>query len=1211
MKTTYLKGKAGLFFTALSLCLCSTAVFAKAGRPSGPNHDLTQEIEFERLSTYPLGPTGAHGWMYVAKQMTIDARQILITEVEPGSPADGILQVGDVILGINGKRFASDARRAFGWAIVEAEKPEKKGRLQLTRWRPIADAATRRGTETEITIQLKTHEPFADTAPYDCPRSAQLMETALARIVELSANKKFGRLDESLLALMAVGRPEHMKIVRDFLHGASWARPDYRISIESGGKITWFAGMHGLILAEYYLATGDAYVLPALRETAIKIAMGQSSGGLWGHGFAWTKNNNGQLHGSLHGYGALNIAGLPCLLTLVLAGKCDIQHPEIDAAIGRAIPFFASFVGHGSIGYGYHRPGLDHYNNGHNAFSSNGKNAIAGLCMTLAGNRVASKYFSMLVTSSYDEREYGHGGNSFHRLWGMMGVSCGGPGAVAAFNRKLHWYNALCRGWDGRMLYQKLGGYYGGATMSLEAAQVLANALPLRKLYITGKDPDKSLWLSDAEVDEAIAAGRWHWADYSRINTEKLIEELDCWSPGAREWIAEELGRRDGRVVPLLLNALSSKSADRRAGACAALGYQGERAASALPALVKALSDRESPVRVAASYAIMRIGKPGREAIPDMLKAVVNLPKEGPLQPTLQALSYSLGAPPVNTAPLYFVGMLPQTPEGENPLDGIDRDVLYPAFARLASDDSARVRDCGVYMLHYFSRDDVKAMAQEIYDLVRELAPNFGMFARRARGHGLDVLARHQIADGVAWTVDAITWQGWGWKMISPHHWQVLQAYGNTARNQLPWLKQSRVKWRSGTDREAIEAAIAAIESDRQKHQTITLVELVGERVDDQLKTASSEAARIRLCRELIKTKPKDYLQHAAALRRLVAMQKTDAVKDLLAALDSSNELLRREAVKIGIDVTGPHWREALTTAKSHRQAAGILTILAGTGNRETLPDIKRELKSEDKARRIAAIHAVGVLGAAADAADLIARLRETTDRDEQAAFEQAIATLVKDPQKILAVLPDAVPDAQPSFVRVLASMDNDAAMDALLGLMTHKNGQVCKAAHEALTRIPDAGLTKRLLKMGATAGNGRTKESIAGLCLNRVIVGHVSPAERWPTLLAILELSNNSPTTAQSVLAELRWVPSLEALRLAREWMGRQTPVDAKGAKKASATKAKEAAARAAVDVAAALDVGDATTRAVAVAAVKQALEVSEDPLTIEAANTWLAKWK
>ncbi len=77
-----------------------------------------------------LGPTGARGWMWGMSLRSDFARQILITKVAPGSPADGVLRVDDVILGINDKKFQSDARIAFGKAITEAEKKRKPRRTQ-------------------------------------------------------------------------------------------------------------------------------------------------------------------------------------------------------------------------------------------------------------------------------------------------------------------------------------------------------------------------------------------------------------------------------------------------------------------------------------------------------------------------------------------------------------------------------------------------------------------------------------------------------------------------------------------------------------------------------------------------------------------------------------------------------------------------------------------------------------------------------------------------------------------------------------------------------------------------------------------------------------------------------------------------------------------------------------------------------------------------
>ncbi len=59
------------------------------------------------------------------------ARQIMVTFIEKGSPAEGKVKLKDVIIGVDGEKFTSDARRVLGKAIVEAEKNENKGKLNL------------------------------------------------------------------------------------------------------------------------------------------------------------------------------------------------------------------------------------------------------------------------------------------------------------------------------------------------------------------------------------------------------------------------------------------------------------------------------------------------------------------------------------------------------------------------------------------------------------------------------------------------------------------------------------------------------------------------------------------------------------------------------------------------------------------------------------------------------------------------------------------------------------------------------------------------------------------------------------------------------------------------------------------------------------------------------------------------------------------------
>ncbi len=512
------------------------AVLVSAREQTTPDSppDLTKTIDFERTGEYFLGPTGAKGWMYVSEHlMTDEARQILITKVQERSPADGVLEVGDVILGVGDAYFDSDARKCLGRAIDEAEKEGNRGILKLVRWRPVPDAPTRQGKEQVVEIQLRVMGTYSDTAPQNCPKTKKILDDALQVLV---AREDWSIFGIKALAFLATGQQKYIQLVRDFLHEAKWARPDFRMSVESGGLVAWGAGYRNLVLAEYYLATGDKYVLPAIREHAVKTAMGQSNGGAWGHGFAWTSQNDGRLHGRLGGYGAVNQAGLPCFLALLLSKKCGIEHPEIDDAIERSRRFFKQFVGKGSIGYGFHRPSLEIHCNGRNGMSGNGKNAIAAVAFGLLGDRPAVppaardavppaardavppaardavQFFSKMTVSLHNTCEYGHSGNSYSYFWDPLGANYGGPAAAAAFHKQLRWYYALTRQTDGSFVNQPLGGYYGRGTLDATVAQVLMMTSPRRAIYLTGKGQDRRFWLDDEEVSEAIEASRWRFA---------------------------------------------------------------------------------------------------------------------------------------------------------------------------------------------------------------------------------------------------------------------------------------------------------------------------------------------------------------------------------------------------------------------------------------------------------------------------------------------------------------------------------------------------------------------------------------------------------------------------------------------------------------------------------------------------------------------------
>jgi HEAT repeat protein len=1143
-----------------------------------------------RINSFLLGPTGLKGAIFTRYYMTGDARQILITEVESGSAADGVIDVGDIILGIGDEKFDSDARKSFGRAINDAETEKQKGVLKLLRWR--------KGKEKTVSLKLKVLGTYSDTAPYNCPKSKRIMEDALKY---LASGKKPLRFSFEILAFLASGKPEYMKLARERIHAARWAGPEAKC-----GNSAWGAGHHGVVMGEYYLATGDEYVLPTIKEYAIKTAMGQGGPGTWGHHFV-PPDANGKLHGRLMGYGGLNVAGAPCFLSLTLAKKCGVNHREVDQAIRRSREFFSQFVGHGSIGYGYHRASLERRSNGRNALSSNGKNGGAAVAFTLLGDKTISQYYSKLVTSSYDEREYGHSGNSYGIFWGYLGSNCGGPKAVAAFAKEMRWYNALTRKADGSFVSQSLGGYYGGrGIIDATVAHVLFNALPLKKIHLTGKDVAADMHLSDKDVEEAIDAGRWRLAEYQKMSADELISKLGSWSPAAREWIADWLGKKKGDHTAKLLKLLESDDHCTRAGACAALGYQGERSAGAVDAITKALSDKHEVVRVAASYALSRIGAPARRAVPEMFRAALTTQEANTMQPTRTAIAYSLGHDPTGGAPIYMTGMFPQWPKGENPLKGMDREMFYPAMKKLLAHTSARTRGSGAYAFKYLNEQDVGVLAQDIFEVTRNVAPHYPMFGDTPRAYGLDLMLRYRLTEGVELCIETMDPRAWGGSRRLPHRFATLTKYGGAAKAALPKLKAWRWDFRSPDQRIMLEEAIRAIESDDKPMKLISLGDIVDRRLAGLMKSVKSEKHQIALCSKLIKENPGDHFLHAAALKKLVGIMGVGAFENVLTAAGSPDQRLADTACELGAKMP-EKWAPLLETAKP-KQLAGVLRVLGRIGDPKNLDAIKKHLNNRDETIRLAAIRAVGAIGGADEVpamSDLLLRARSPRERGTIGDAIVAACRRAKDRNKaaigVITALGETKDEAvQCAIIDVLGRIGGPVALGAVVATTTNENRGVKRASFEALGSSSDPKAMVVLRAMAIKTARNRSRGEAINACVRRVISGDLASAERFKLLKELAELDPRG-SGARSALAELQWTPSLESLAMAVEWM--------KKTDRRKFGNASDYAARAAIAIAPGMDANDSAQFQAAMAAVKEAMTITKDEKTLTAAKAFLAK--
>jgi len=433
---------------------CLAAIGCGLAGASAQQHHLATLPQYQTPVPYPnmrnadvtqnLGPTGARGWIHGHTRTTADSREILIKSIEPGSPADGILEPYDVITGAavpaDGppsnwatapqlKPFDSDARLSFARAITWAETEAAGGKLRLLR--------SRDGKTTEVIIQLQVMGSYSATSPFDCPKSERIVKHAADFLAtNMPVDGYAPGVGEPLHAalLFACGNDAYLDHFR-----RSAMRMSIHHSISTAGHETWRWGNTNTFLCEYYLATGDERVLPTIRQYSKALADGQCNPGTWGHSTVPDFIPPG--------YGSLNSSGVVCFLSLALAKQCGIDYSDI--ALERSIKFYGSYAGRGSIPYGDHPPAYD--------ATSNGKNGATALAFHLLGAQSAAQWFARLCASTnLADFEGGHSGNYFNQSWSPLGAALAGRENYSAFWSRFHTYRDLARRRDGSFMTQPL-----------------------------------------------------------------------------------------------------------------------------------------------------------------------------------------------------------------------------------------------------------------------------------------------------------------------------------------------------------------------------------------------------------------------------------------------------------------------------------------------------------------------------------------------------------------------------------------------------------------------------------------------------------------------------------------------------------------------------------------------------------------------------------
>jgi hypothetical protein len=739
----------------------SLAVAAHAAPKTAPiNPDFTkgEARPAKAKHDWNLGPTGARGWMFCDEFSTTDARQISITQVDKGSPADGTLDVNDVLLGVRGQLFSHDPREELGRAITAAEAAD--GGLKLTRWRA--------GKTEQVQLKLAPLGSYSPTAPFSCPKSKRVLERGIQELAERMQSPHYAKhLDPivrsiNALAILASGNASLIPLAKK---EAIWASGYHDDSFQ-----TWRYGYVMMLLAEYAMATGDSSVLPGLKRLALEAANGQSAVGSWGHGFALPS-------GRLGGYGMMNAPGLPLTIALVLAREAGVKEPAVDKAIELSARLLRFYEGKGAIPYGDHHPWTESH-------EDNGKCGMAATLFNLLGEARRAEFFARMSLASHGpERDGGHTGNFFNMLWATPGVGLSGPQATGAWMNEFGgWYFDLARRWNGSFAH--LGppepdndSYHD---WDASGAYLLAHALPLRSLRCLGKSPSIVPQLDARAAQAIINDGRgWSSKDrksaYDALTQEELLARLGSWSPVVRERAALAYARRKDAGITPLLSLLEGTSLHAKYGACQACAELGGRAAPAMDLLAGCLDSEDLWLRIKAAEAVCKLGSKARLLLPKLLQMLAaNDTTLDPRSMQQRYLSFAL---------FDSGGLLRRS------LEGVDLPALLSAVRAGLQNQDGRARGSIASVYRQLSTEQIQPLLPAIYKAIKEPAPSGEMFADEIRLEGLRVLALHRVEEGIAACVTYAREQNqWSSENRTPELMKILLAYGAHAKRVLPEL---------------------------------------------------------------------------------------------------------------------------------------------------------------------------------------------------------------------------------------------------------------------------------------------------------------------------------------------------------------------------------------------------------------------------------------
>ncbi len=505
MKTQF---RYSVLLQALLLAIFCAPLIAQVhyqdGRPWSLKADSGPDAEVSGWY-YNLGLTGIR-----AELVENEPKALLVKYVFPRTPAYKKVEAGDLIIGVNGKKFLKAHQNGYGMEVFGAQGPisELAEALELCQGRSIGgklQLMLKRGEETiKADLVIDTdYGTYSDTFPASCPKSDKILKELLTYITkQQQEDGSFGDpVHNTFAALALLGSGEkkyHPDVERNLRHLCKTLR-ETSDELAKYSLINWTYMGTSIVLSEYYLITKKPWALKELEFIRDKMEQGQymdmsqvNPKVMESHPDSYPKDAK-QSHGGwghnpgFEGYGPIAMITAQGALSFALMERCGIKidRKRHDAAYD----FLKRGTGKNDYLWYGDSPG-----GGEDDWADMGRTGAAGIAFHLSpysgtGYRTQAQKYSDIIGKHPESFPDTHGSPVMGMAYEALAANIKPTNFRKLMDSNRWWFTmAQCN--DGTFYYQPNrdnAGYNSEARMTASSVVAFIYTIPKQTLVMSGR----------------------------------------------------------------------------------------------------------------------------------------------------------------------------------------------------------------------------------------------------------------------------------------------------------------------------------------------------------------------------------------------------------------------------------------------------------------------------------------------------------------------------------------------------------------------------------------------------------------------------------------------------------------------------------------------------------------------------------------------------